>query len=85
MPALIKRVQIGEIVAYVQKIDTQDMGESPNVNPAMITQVHDLREGIVDLAVFHSNGVYFVRRVPPGRSDERMTWHHIRVGSGPNG
>lgn len=85
MPGIFKKVQIGEIVAYVQKVDTQGGGERPNTNAAMITQVLDERRGVVNLVVWHSEGQYFLKEIYPGAKNERGTWHHIRLTGGPNG
>lgn len=78
---LIKKLQIGAIVAYTQKTDSDLEQESPNINPAMITQVYD--GDLVDLVVFHSNGSYHIQKVPHG--DDRGYWHFLRLLDDANG
>lgn len=78
---LIKKTQIGRIVGYVQQTDTDMLQESPNINPAMITQVWD--ESLCDLVVFHSNGSYHLQKVPHGNT--RGTWDWLRLMDNPNG
>jgi len=80
---LIKKVQIGRIVHYVQKVDTQDDTSSPNVNPAMVVRVYD--NHVCDLAVFHGNGMYFAKKINQGGHEERQTWHWPRLLEDVNG
>lgn len=70
----IIKPKIGRIVHYVQKVDTQEDGEVPNTNPGMIVQVYE--DSVVDLVVFHGNGLYFPKKVPFSRDESaRQTWH----------
>ena len=80
---LIKKVQIGRVVAYVLPIDSQGTEVVPNVNPAIITRVHD--DKTVDLFVMHSNGNYSLKSVSHGGDEERGSWHWLRLLDDPNG
>lgn len=81
MPDIFKKLQIGEVVAYVQKTDSDADQEKPNVNPAIITEVHS--DDSCDLFVMHSNGSYHLQRVKQG--DERGSWHWLRLSTPANG
>lgn len=80
---LIKKVQVGRIVGYVHKVDMQEGVESPNVSPAMIVQVYE--DKVVDLVVFHGNGIFFAKKVQQGSGKERQTWHWLRLLGDDNG
>lgn len=81
MTDVFKKKQIGQMVAYVKRIDTQTDQESPNIDPAVITQVHS--DGSVDLFVMHSNGSYSLQNVSQG--ENRGEWYFIRLKDGANG
>lgn len=66
--------RIGKVVHYVCRTDNNLLYEIPNVNPAIITQVHD--RNLVDLFVLHSNGSYHLQKVHRGEQGERGTWHN---------
>lgn len=63
----------GDVVLYVDKFDADESDGSPNVSPAIVTEVN--KDGTLDLAVFFLNGLFYKNNAKEGLPEERGTWH----------